>query len=177
MDAKRRLQDIEEDEVELGHCASFGSADALLLGNKIIKVSRNREFRGDGSEIGIAVRIVRESDQTPLFQYFADDKDLTYATYLDGKRLATLATGHSSAWVEIDHKIRGTWDAMFDKNSPELPGAGCFPLYAGDTIAATVTVSGLHEGRDHLVITEALRSIRLSAGTDSANRRFTSCDN
>ena len=142
------LRALEEQEQVLQYQA-FHSADALALGNEVVRIAA--EY---GREIG--VRIVRESDETVLFQYMMDSKDARNIDYMEGKRAAAKKCGHSSLWAHVDHTLHGTWQEMFSDMPAYLPCAGAFPIRAGGKWTATLTASGLHEGQDHELITRAL---------------------
>lgn len=127
---------------------SFDNEDALKLGMKIIELQKEYDR-------GVAVRIVRESDSLVMFQYVMKDKNERNITYAEGKHNAVKEYGHSSAWVNVASHTEG-----FTLREGVLPSGGCFPVYLTDgTLAASVMVSGLHEGKDHELIVRAISEV------------------
>ncbi len=120
---------------------SFGAVDALELGNLIAKLALEYDR-------GVSIRIVREADGVALFQYVMDDKGERNLAFGEMKRAATIKSGHSSAWTYVNAKLGRAGEAM---------SGGSFPLYGKNgELIATVSVSGLHEGKDHELIVRAL---------------------
>lgn len=144
-----RLATILEQESRLRYAKGFTSTDALRLGGIVARL--NAEY-----DRGVGVKIVRESDGLVIFQWMADDKADRYHRYIDGKRLAALGSGHASLWPEIAHELDGSFAKMYAEDAPEWPGAGAFPIRVGDEWVATISVSGLHEGKDHELVVRAL---------------------
>lgn len=128
---------------------AFGGAEALALGNAVAACAAEYDRE-------IAVQIVRESDGTALFQYVMDGKSAKNLGYMAGKRAAAKACGHSSLWAWVDHALHGTWQALIDGAPQTLPCAGAFPIRVKGEWAATLCVSGLHEGLDHEIMIRAL---------------------
>lgn len=136
---------LEDQERALGF-EQFTAADALKLGNLLIAL--------DGRyDLPVAVRIVSEKDGSVLFQHIMDGKTEKNIRYAELKRQAVLRTGHSSAWATIKHQIDA--DAFADQQGYILSG-GAFPIKVDGELAATVAVSGLHEGKDHELVINAL---------------------
>jgi len=141
------LKILEEQEKALSY-DSFDNEDALVLAGKIIEFQR-------GYDRGIALRIVRESDGLVMFQYVMKDKGDKNIVYAEGKHNAVKEYGHSSAWVNIASQIEG-----FVLKDGVLPSGGAFPVYLKDgTLAASVLLSGLHEGKDHELIIRAISDV------------------
>ena len=149
------LEGLLQQEERLRYTRPFTSGEALKLGCIIVRL--NPEY-----ECGVGVKITRESDGLVIFQWMADDKAERYHRYIDGKRLAALGCGHSSLYVEAAHEVDGSFAWMYADDAPEWPGAGAFPIRVGDAWVATVSVSGLHEGRDHEL---AVRALEEAIGT------------
>lgn len=143
------LDDLLAQEGRLRFDRPFSSKDALELGSIIARL--NEEY-----DRGVCVKITREVDGLVIFQWFADDKAARYHRFLDGKRLAALGCGHSSLWAEVAHQLDGSYAEMYAADAPEWPGAGAFPIRVGGEWVATISVSGLHEGKDHEIVTRAL---------------------
>lgn len=156
-----RLAALLDEEEHLRYRQPFTSAEALKLGSIVAEL--NLEY-----DRGVGVKITRESDGLVIFQWMADDKAERYFRYLDGKRLAALGCGHSSLYAEIAHDLDGSFDWMYADDAPEWPGAGAFPIRENDTWVATISVSGLHEGKDHELVLRALERAILST-TDNGN--------
>lgn len=145
------LAALEQQEETL-RFSDFRSVDALALGNEVVRYAGEYD-----REVGI--RIVRESDETVLFQYMMDSKDERNVGYMEGKRAAAKKCGHSSLWAYVDHAVHGAWQDMFDDIPRYMPCAGAFPIRVGNDWTATLMVSGLHEGQDHELIVRALGTI------------------
>lgn len=146
------LETLIEQERVLRYPDSFGSTEALSLGKRIIDL-------GHSYERGVSVRIVRESDGLTLFSWSADDKSPRNDAFIEGKIAASHACGHASAWCWLEHELDGSWESFFDSVTSEIPTAGAFPIYdARHSMSrmATVCVSGLHEGLDHVLVVRAL---------------------
>ena len=138
---------LEEQEKALVF-ESFDNEDALKVGLKIIELQKEYDR-------GIAVRIVRESDGLVMFQHVMKDKNERNSRYAEGKHNAIKEYGHSSAWVNVSAKTAG-----FELKEGVLPSGGAFPVYLEDgTLAASVLVSGLHEGKDHELIVRAISEV------------------
>ena len=138
------LKVIRQQE-ELLRYEHFGSAEALALGNAVAELA----LRYDR---GVGIRITREADSLVLFQYMMDDKDPRNEIFMEGKRRASLATGHCSLWPYVEHELSGLWQELFDQMPDTLPCGGAFPIREGSRYVATLAVSGLHEGKDHELV-------------------------
>lgn len=127
---------------------SFGSEDALKLGNTIIRLTE--EYEGE-----VAVQIIREEDGLPVFQYVMDSKRQKNIDYMRKKRNCLLKTGHSSVWGYIAMTLgKYTFEELNTEDI--LASGGAFPIRVNGEHVATVSVSGLHEGMDHELIVRAL---------------------
>ena len=144
-----RISELLGEERRLRYERPFTSFEALRLGSAIARLSTEYDR-------GVGVKVTRESDGLVIFQWMADDKADRYFRYLDGKRLAALGCGHSSLYAEALHEADGSFGEMYAEGAPEWPGAGAFPIRVGDEWVATVSVSGLHEGKDHELVVRAL---------------------
>jgi uncharacterized protein (UPF0303 family) len=75
--------------------------------------------------------------------------------YAEMKHQALLNSGHSSAWCWLSARISGRENRF---------SGGSFPVFLQDgTLAASILVSGLHEGKDHEII---IRSVSEEFGID-----------
>lgn len=144
-------QELEAIEKALSY-ETFSSQEALILGNEII--SCVKKYGGEA-----AVRITRESDGLPVFQYVMDGKKQRNIDFGLAKRQTVLMTGHCSLWALAKACSDGGAEEVFAKDSGCLPVGGAFPVYASGQLAATVFVSGLHDGMDQVVIVEALAKV------------------
>lgn len=144
------LAALREQERLLRYPERFGAHEALELGCAIAALAEDYDR-------GIGVRIYREEDDLVLFQWMMDDKAARNLTFIEGKRRAALTCGHCSLWAYADHEVSGAWNELFDPASGACPVGGAFPvrLAAGEWVA-TVSLSGLHEGKDHELVVRAL---------------------
>lgn len=129
----------------------FTSQDALQLGLAVVE----QMSQVDGE---IAIRITRESDQLAIFQYVMDAKRQRNLDFGEAKRQTVLKTGHCSLWALAKASVSGGLVDIFSEESPCLPVGGAFPIYVGDELVATIFVSGLHEGLDHMLLVQAMQS-------------------
>ena len=137
------LQVLQQQEEDFRYPV-FTSKEALQLGLAIIEEAEKEDR-------GIVIRIVRESDGFVLFQYGMDDKAERNYVFAEMKRQCVLQYHHSSAWCYVANQL-----GMIDVQT----SGGSFPVLLQDgTCTATVSVSGLHEGKDHTVILAALENI------------------
>ncbi|MEK3787050.1 Gfo/Idh/MocA family oxidoreductase [Paenibacillus sp. FSL K6-1230] len=127
----------------------FGAEEALKLGNIIAELAKDYDRE-------IAVSIFRESDDLVLFQYMMDSKSARNISYMEGKRRAALATGHSSLWMHVDHVLNHNWNREMENVPHFIPTGGAFPVRVNNEWVATLALSGLHEGRDHELVIRAL---------------------
>ncbi len=148
------LKVLEEQERVLRYPERFGADEALALGNRITQLVRTCE-RYDRE---VTIQITRESDGMQLFALSMDSKAPRNYDYIAGKRGASLACGHSSAYLQQQMVLEGKADQLFAQMPDVMPSAGAFPIrVAGsDEVVATLCVSGLHEGLDHELMVRAL---------------------
>jgi uncharacterized protein (UPF0303 family) len=140
------LEALQQQEEQLQY-ERFGSAEALCLGNIAAQLATEYDR-------GVGIAITRESDGLVLFQYMMDDKAPRNLGFMEGKRRAALACGHSSLWAYVEPVTRG---AQPPKPEPGfVPTGGAFPIRAKGEWVATLSVSGLHEGKDHELAVRAL---------------------
>lgn len=156
---ERALEELEVQEEALRYPDTFGSREALELGNAVAALAPEYDR-------GVSVEIVRESDGLQLFSWSCDDKAPRNYGFVEGKRQASLATGHSSLWGHVRRALDGV-TAPVDEGSNALYAAGAFPIQdsSGERVA-TIALSGLHEGRDHDIVVRALGKV-LGVGVPS----------
>lgn len=149
-DLPQTLAALDSQERLLRYPERFGAYEALELGRAIASLAEDYDR-------GIGVCIYRESDGLILFQWMMDDKAARNLTFIEGKRLAALACGHCSLWAYADNEASGAGGELFDPASGACPAGGAFPvrLEAGEWVA-TISLSGLHEGKDHELVVRAL---------------------
>lgn len=147
-----RCLEVLEEQEEILRFEGFGSEEALRLGVAAAELAREYDRE-------VSVRVTRESDQAVLFQYMMDSKGPRNEVFMEGKRQAVLAAGHSSLWPYVEHKLNGSWQEMFEKERTCLPAGGAFPIRVGEEQVATLAVSGLHEGKDHELVVRALERV------------------
>ena len=122
---------------------SFTCEDAFQLGIETIECAKHYDR-------GIVVRITRELDNLVLFQSVMEEKAERNFTFAEMKHTSVLKHHHSSAYVYVISQMEEGY---------EPTSAGAFPIFLKDgTHVATIMVSGLHEGKDHTVIIEALQN-------------------
>jgi uncharacterized protein (UPF0303 family) len=81
---------------------------------------------------------------------------LREANFAAGKRNAVLASGHSSLLTLAEACEGNIPDALLKEDEVIIPVGGAFPVFVDGVHAATIAVSGLHEGKDHEIIVRAL---------------------
>lgn len=155
------LKTLEEQEKVLTF-EQFGSADALKLGNVLAETALDYDRE-------VSIQITRESDGAVLFQYLMDSKSERNVVFMKGKRNVVLQSGHSSLWAYVKCQLEQAEQAAKEADIPyQNPFAdssryclsgGAFPIFVGETHAATVAVSGLHEGKDHELVIRGLMQV------------------
>ena len=146
------LEVLEKQEEILVYQESFGAKEALALGNSIARLANEYER-------GVSVKIVREADGMTLFSYACDDKAPRNEGFMERKRNASLACGHSSLYAWAAHAVNGAYDEFFKEDSECLASGGAFPIRVNGERVATVMVSGLHEGLDHELVARGLSDV------------------
>lgn len=135
------------EQEELLQFKSFDSKTAFELGNILIDLAQQYDRE-------IAVQIVREADETVIFQYLMDSKTAWNLDIMARKRKTALACGHASVFAAIEMRKNGKMPVYY-KEGMALAG-GAFPICVDHKWVATLLVSGLHEGKDHELIIRAL---------------------
>ena len=146
----KNLEALLAQERALTWPGSFGAHDALALGHAVADLAAEYDR-------GVGLRIYREADELVLFQWMMDDKTARNLGFIDGKREAARACGHASLWAWAEHEESGAWEELFCAASSACPTGGAFPIRTSDGAwVATVSLSGLHEGKDHELVVRAL---------------------
>lgn len=127
----------------------FHSEIALKLGGMLVQFAK--KYQED-----LVVLIVREDDQTIIFQYVGNKKTKRNIEFAMKKRNTVLKTGHSSLWSMAKAMSEGGAEEVFLDECDCLPVGGAFPVYVDKKLVATICVSGLHNGMDHQLIVDAL---------------------
>lgn len=127
----------------------FGNAEVLALGTAAAELAEEYDR-------GVGISITRESDGLVLFQYMMEDKAPRNLGYMEGKRRTVLASGHCSLWPYVENAINGKWQDLMDQKPYLALSGGAFPIRVKGEHAATISVSGLHEGKDHELTVRAL---------------------
>ena len=146
------LHALERQEQVLRYPERFGAAEALELGSAIARLAPEYDR-------GITAVITRESDGMQLLAWSMDDKAPRNYGFAEGKRQASVASGHASVWGYLNHELNDPTTPLFGPDTVGAPVAGAFPIYVGDERVATACVSGLHEGRDHELMVRALEQV------------------
>ena len=146
--SRKDIQILRQQE-KLIRFNSFGSVDAMAIG--VILARLCAEYPEQ-----LAVVITRESDQTVIYQYVMDEKKQRNLNFASAKRNAVLATGHSSLLALAEACEGNIPEALLKEDADIIPVGGAFPVFVNGDHAATIAVSGLHEGKDHEIIVRAL---------------------
>ena len=149
---KEHVRELEQMETLL-RMDRFDSGDALRLGNQIV-----REAEKYGEDL--IVRIIRMTDELPVFQYVGKDRGQRNIDFAMKKSKTVMATGHCSLWALVKELTDGGVDTVFFQGSDCLPVGGAFPVFVDDKLSAVVTTSGLHKGMDHVVVVEAVCAVK-----------------
>lgn len=146
------LDALKKQEEMLQYAEKFGSREALQLGNKIAEMVYAGAYDRE-----VSVRIIREKDETVLFQFAMDSKSEKNVLYMNGKRGAAKRSNHASIWDYVYSRVYGT--ALDQMGADYMPVGGAFPIRVNGEWVATLTVSGLHEGEDHELCVRALEEV------------------
>jgi uncharacterized protein (UPF0303 family) len=149
------LEEILAQEAEL-QFDSFTASDALAIGLEACRIAP--------ATYGKPVAVHIDFDEYPLFTHFMDGTGANNLFWVNVKKNVVKKFGHSSLYVGLECKSRGTTflaDSGLGEDEYRAEG-GCFPLVIrGRGRVGTITVSGLKGEEDHAVAVEAIRS-RLS---------------
>lgn len=140
---------LAEDEARL-QFGAFSNADALALGVLLVQLAREREK-------AVAVSIRRNGEV--LFAHAMDGCSLDHATWIERKCRVVQRYGHSSYFMGVAYRARGTSFEAHTGLDPREYAArgGAFPLLLkGTGMVGIVAVSGLTEQDDHALVVRAL---------------------
>lgn len=152
-DGKYRQENLEE-LLAIERMLRFDTLNsrvAFSLGEIIVQLSAKYQK-------GLCVSIIRESDQLVIFQYVSDSCSKRNIDFAMKKRNTVLLTGHCSLWALVQEVVDKNVAAVFEEGSECLPVGGSFPIYVGENMVATISISGLKNGQDHQIIVDALSS-------------------
>ena len=79
--------------------------------------------------------------------------------FFDRVPRVTELTEHSSMYPLIEYRATGQIPDEMTVEKGAMPCAGCFPIRVNDDMIATVTVSGLHEGKAYEIVIRALSDV------------------
>lgn len=125
----------------------FDDYDVLNLGNLL--ASMLFEWNEQAS-----ITIIRESDELPVYQFVTNQKAQRNIDFAMKKRIATKMTGHSSFWTLVKHVLDQDQNEVLEKEG--LPVAGAFPIYVDGKHEYTICVSGMHEGKDYVLVVNGM---------------------
>ena len=127
---------------------SFGAKEAFELGCIIVNLAKEYDR-------GISVSITRESDGMLLFGWADDSKKPANEMYMAMKRKTVQDTGHASVWPYLKYRADGSYAEWLTDGVHGISG-GAFPVYTKEGLIAVVSLSGLHEGKDHELVVRAI---------------------
>jgi uncharacterized protein (UPF0303 family) len=134
---------------------SFTAETAMAVGLEACRIAREEVRRP------VAVHI--ELDGYPLFTHFMDGTDANNLYWVTVKKNVVKRFGHSSLYVGLECRSRGTTFAA-DTGLPESDyraEGGSIPLVVrGAGRVGSVTVSGLSGEEDHAVAVKAMLSVQ-----------------
>lgn len=136
------LEELEKLEYQL-RFQSFGSQEALALGEKILKNTEQAEK--------LAIQIIRVSDKVPIFQYVGNQAEERNLGFVQAKIKTVLKTEHNSLWALVAHHV-GEITLTETEIHSQLPVSGAFPIKVGEELVAVVGLSGLKNGDDFRVL-------------------------
>jgi uncharacterized protein (UPF0303 family) len=145
------LELLAAEEAEL-RFTRFSYDDAWAIGSVLRETARARS-------LPIAIDITRGGQQ--VFHAALPGSTPDNDAWIERKVRATLRFGCSSMYLSVKRKQSGQPLSEADGLDPQLFAAagGCFPVRIDDVgIVGTITVSGLPQVDDHLLVTEAIRA-------------------
>lgn len=151
-DAKVTLEDVVEHEKELVF-SQFTNDTALQLGMKLVELGRERNA-------SITIDITRHGHQ--LFHYAFSGTSPDNDHWIKRKNRVVNRFNKSSFRVglELAEQQRSLEERYFLDSFEFSPHGGAMPITVKDVgVVGTVTVSGLTQAEDHLLVVEAMRSL------------------
>lgn len=137
---------------QLSTFEEFNSSNALSFGNLLVEKAHRK-----GGQIAVQIR--RHSDGVIVFQYVDDACTGENLSYAEKKARTVRQTGHCSLWALAQELSQGGVECVFDSDNSCLPVGGAIPIYVHGEQTATLAISGLDHGEDHLLIVEALEEL------------------
>lgn len=137
------LLQAEEERLQFD---SFDYADAFRLAS-VIQVLQKEYDRN------IALSIFDEESDMEIIRILQDGKTERNLRFIQEKRKCARAYGHSSLYGCVMHELKK------DQNEEMrncMHAGGAFPIRVSGKWKYTVSVSGLHEGKDHELIVRGL---------------------
>lgn len=133
--------------------AAFSNADALQVGLAIV-----RHAEREGKSVTLAI----ERNGVLLFAHAMDGRSADNAAWLARKVRVVQRYGHSSYFMGVAYRARGTTFEEHTGLDPQRYAAkgGAFPLLLkGTGMVGSVAVSGLSEDEDHALVVGALTEL------------------
>lgn len=151
MEIVTNLEELLEQENTL-QFNTFTAADAFEIGLAACMIAR--------AEVGKPVAVHIELDAHPLFTHFMDGTDADNLYWVNVKKSVVKRFAHSSLYVGLECKSRGTTFAAetgLDEKEYRAEG-GSLPLVLREKgRVGTITVSGLSGEEDHAIAVGAVR--------------------
>lgn len=126
--------------------SSFDYTDAKRLADIILDLQKSYDRT-------VSVSIFDEIEKTEIVRVLQNGKTERNLLYMNGKRNCALKCGHSSLYGAVENSLK-EHSEQSDLNCCYTGGA--FPIRVKGEWKFTVSVSGLHEGKDHELIIRAL---------------------
>lgn len=143
------LQYLQKQEEEL-EFASFDYADAKRLADIILCLQKEYDRN-------ISVSIFDETENLEVVRILQNGKNERNLLYMNGKRNCAKKCGHSSLYGAVQNSLK---DVPVQSDMNCCYTGGSFPIRVNGEWKFTVSVSGLHEGKDHELIVRALSQLK-----------------
>ena len=143
---------LAADEARL-QLSAFSNADALTLGLSLVRMAQQQ-----GKPIAVLIR----RNGVQLFAHAMDGCSADHAHWLARKCRVVQRYGHSSYYMGVAYRARGTsFEAHTGLDSTRYAAkGGAFPLLLrGTGMVGVVAVSGLSEQDDHALVVQALEQL------------------
>lgn len=124
---------------------SFNHSDVLDIANILLDLVKEYDRT-------ISIMITMDKEDYVVYQYLMDGKSKRNIDFMLGKRKVSLLSNHSSAYMAILKKM----GKSVIEGDEYIYSGGAFPIMVNGERVATVCVSGLHEGFDHVLLVRAL---------------------
>lgn len=150
MNFEKKLLEIENQEKNLVF-ESFNNDDALVLGMLLVE-------KGKKLNKGISINITRNNHQ--IFYYSFDGTSIDNDEWVKRKMNVVNRFNKSSLYIGLKLKsLNRTIEDKYLISAKEYsPYGGSFPIILKNTgVIGTITVSGLSQEEDHLLVVEAIK--------------------